>query len=210
MPVLNAWLGGKQLRGVRLDRGRIYLRPPRAKDWVQWAEVRERSRSFLVPWEPTWPSDALTRAAFRRRLRQNAHDWAEGSSYSFLLFRADDDRLMGGITLSNVRRGVAQTGSLGYWIGADFARQGYMTEALYALMDFAFDQLGLHRLEAACLPTNVASRALLLKVGFREDGYARQYLRINGEWQDHLLFSILRSDRRAATGRASLRERAGS
>lgn len=209
MPMLNAWLGGKQLRGVRLDHKRIHLRPARGKDWLQWARLRERSRSFLIPWEPTWPSDALTRAAFRRRLRQNAHEWAQGSSYSFLLFRSDDDRLLGGITLSNVRRGVAQTGSLGYWIGAEFAHHGYMTEGLFAMMDFAFDQLGLHRLEAACLPNNIPSRGLLLKVGFHEDGYARQYLRINGTWQDHLLFSILKSDRRAATGRRPIREQAG-
>ena len=103
---------------------------------------------------------------------------------------------MGGVTLSNVRRGVAQAASVGYWIGERFARQGYMTEAVLAVVEFAFEELGLHRVEAACLPENDASRSLLLKVGFRQEGYARQYLRINGKWQDHLLFEMLRDDPR--------------
>lgn len=181
-------------RGNRLDGPRVYLRPPRNRDWLVWADLRERSRGFLTPWEPTWSVDALSRAAFRRRLRQTATEWVEDSGYGFLVFRRDDDAVLGGVNLSNVRRGVAQAVNLGYWIGEPYARHGYMTEALLTLFPFVFDRLGLHRIEAACLPHNMASRGLLQKVGFREEGYARQYLRINGSWQDHVLYSLLRGD----------------
>lgn len=181
---------------LRLRQGRVYLRAPRQRDWKAWAEVRQRSRDFLVPWEPTWAADALSRSAFRRRIRVYSQEWRQGTSFSFLVLRSEDDALLGGITLSNIRRGVAQSGSLGYWIGQPHARKGYMTEALCAIVRFAFDELGLHRLEAACLPNNAASRGVLLKVGFAEEGFAREYLRINGRWQDHRLFAMLRSDPR--------------
>ena len=185
------------MRGPRLKHGRVYLRPARQSDWRAWANLRSESRDFLVPWEPSWSSDALSRAAFRRRLRSHEAEWQRGTGYSFLLFRADDDALVGGVTLSNVRRGVAQSASLGYWVGEPFARQGYMTEGLRAILDFAFDRLALHRIEAACLPGNRASQGLLLKSGFKEEGYSRQYLRINGRWQDHRLFAVLQDDPRS-------------
>ncbi len=181
-------------RGNRLEGARIYLRPPRYRDWNAWAMLRAASRDFLTPWEPTWPADALSRAAYRRRMRQSALEWHEDSGYSFLIFRRSDDLLLGGVNLSNVRRGVAQSVSLGYWIGAAHARQDYMAEALRCLLPFAFDRLGVNRIEAACLPHNEASRGLLQKCGFREEGYARQYLRINGNWQDHVLYALVRSD----------------
>jgi ribosomal-protein-alanine N-acetyltransferase len=165
-------------------------------DWQVWAELREASRDFLVRWEPTWPRDALSKAAFRRRLDHVRQEWEQETGYSFLAFRSADEELIGGVTLSNVRRGVAQTASLGYWVGAPHARQGYMSEALLAVLDFAFEQLGLHRMEAACLEQNEASRRLLEKSGFHQVGYARQYLKIDGRWQDHVLFEILRSDPR--------------
>lgn len=178
----------------RVSHGRVYLRRPRDGDWKEWSNLRAASRAFLTPWEPTWPKDALTRAAFRRRLRQYAQDWREGSGYNFLIFRTDDDALLGGINLCYVRRGIVQGGSLGYWIGAPYARQGYMSEAMQCMLSFAFEQLELHRVEAACLPNNKASEALLRKSGFRQEGHARKYLRINGVWQDHLTFAILRED----------------
>ena len=187
-------------RGNRLEAPRIYLQPPRSRDWFAWVDLREKSRPFLTPWEPTWSTDALSRAAFRRRLRQAGIEWHEDNGYGFLVFRREGDALLGGVNLSNVRRGVAQSANLGYWIGEPYARQGYMTEALRALVQFAFDRLGLHRIEAACLPHNAASRGLLHKIGFREEGYARQYLRINGSWQDHVLYALLPSDLRNGTG----------
>ena len=101
---------------------------------------------------------------------------------------------MGGCTLSNVRRGVTQCCALGYWIGERFARQGYMHDAVRALVPFIFSTLGLHRIEAACLPTNEPSKSLLQKAGFRQEGLARKFLQINGEWRDHVLFALLEDD----------------
>jgi ribosomal-protein-alanine N-acetyltransferase len=149
---------------------------------------------FLGPWEPTWPEDDLTRAAFRRRLQRYMRDQQADVGYAFLIFREGDGALVGGVTLNNVRRGVSQTASLGYWMGAPFARQGYMSAALSTLVPFAHGALHLKRIEAACLPHNVASVRLLEKQGFTREGYARRYLCIAGEWQDHLLFARLNSD----------------
>lgn len=179
---------------VRLDNGPIYLRPPRLRDFKRWARLRGDSREFLTPWEPAWPPDALSRGSFMRRLRRQNAEWRRDEGYSFLIFTAEDHQLVGGIGLSNIRRGVAQIGSLGYWIGESFARRGLMTRAVASITLFGFAQLGLHRIEAACLPTNAASRGLLEKSGFREEGYARAYLRIDGVWRDHVLFALLRED----------------
>lgn len=181
-------------RGFRIDCKRLYLRPLQQGDWREWAALRETSREFLVPWEPTWAHDALTRGAFRRRVRAYDREWQQGTAYSLLIVRRDDEHLLGGATLSNLRRGVAQSASLGYWIAAPYARQGFMTEALGGVLDFAFDDLALHRIDAACLPNNLASQALLQRIGFAKEGYAREFLRINGRWQDHLLFGMLRDD----------------
>jgi [ribosomal protein S5]-alanine N-acetyltransferase len=177
-----------------IDGDGVMLRAPVMGDYVEWAALRESSRAFLTPWEPTWPADDLTRAAFRRRLRRYAEDMRADQSYALFIFRADDSALLGGLTLANVRRGVAQSGSLGYWIGAPFARRGYMLGAVRALIPFAFGALRLHRLEAACIPTNAASISLLERAGFAREGYAREYLCINGIWQDHLLFARLKDD----------------
>ena len=183
-----------QLRGLRLERNRVYLRFPVQRDWRNWAALRAESRDFLAPWEPTWAYDALTRGAFRRRLKMYKAEMRQGVTYSFLILRRVDDVLLGGITLSNLRRGVAQSATLGYWIGSPHGNQGYMTDSLAAILEFAFSRIGLHRVEAACLPANEASRRLLLRSGFREEGYAREYLRISGRWQDHQLFAILRDN----------------
>ncbi len=172
----------------------VMLRLPQSTDYAAWAGLREQSREFLTPWEPTWPADDLTRTAFRRRIRRYTEDQRNDLAYAFLVFRNSDNALLGGLTLANIRRGVAQAGSIGYWVGAPFARQGYMTAALRALIPFGFGALRLHRLEAACIPSNAASIGLLEKTGFKREGYARQYLCINGVWQDHLLYARLRDD----------------
>jgi ribosomal-protein-alanine N-acetyltransferase len=172
----------------------VMLRMPISSDFAEWAALREASRDFLTPWEPTWPSDDLTRGAFRRRLKRYAEDQRNDTAYAFLIFRSEDRALVGGLTLANIRRGVAQTGSIGYWVGAPFAHKGYMTAAVRALIPFCFGTLRLHRLEAACIPGNQASIGLLEKTGFKREGYARGYLCINGLWQDHLLYARLRDD----------------
>jgi len=177
----------------RLAGERVFLRPPERGDYESWASLRARSRDFLTPWEPSWPPDGLSRASFRARVSRYAEDWRTDQGYNFFIFRADEE-LAGGIGLSNLRRGVAETASLGYWIGEPFARQGLMAAAVPLLLDFAFGRARLHRVEAACLPSNIPSRSLLTRIGFQQEGYARQYLCIDGKWQDHLLFAILRDD----------------
>jgi ribosomal-protein-alanine N-acetyltransferase len=170
----------------------VTLRTPQATDYNDWAALREQSREFLIPWEPTWPADDLSRSAFRRRLRRYAEDLRSDQGYAFLVVRTTDNALVGGLTLANIRRGVAQAGSLGYWMGQPFVRQGFMTAAVRALIPFAFATLRLHRLEAACIPTNAGSIRLLETTGFVREGYARDYLCINGIWQDHLLYGRLK------------------
>lgn len=172
----------------------VLLRAPQMSDYGEWAALREQSRDFLTPWEPTWPADDLTRASFRRRIRRYTEDQRGDLAYAFFIFRRSDQTLVGGLTLANIRRGCAQAGSLGYWMGAPYARRGYMTAAVSALIPFAFTTLRLHRIEAACLPANTASIRLLEKTGFRREGVARQYLCIDGVWQDHLLYARLRDD----------------
>jgi ribosomal-protein-alanine N-acetyltransferase len=176
---------------------RIYLRVPQAQDYAAWAELRAQSREFLTPWEPTWSSTELTKVSFRRRLKHYARDLREDLGYAFFLFRDGDEVLLGGLTLSNVRRGVTQACTLGYWVGEPHAGQGYMTAAVSAVVPFVFETLRLHRLEAACLPHNEASRRLLERTGFSREGLARRYLKINGIWQDHLLYALVEDDARS-------------
>ena len=172
----------------------VMLRAPQMTDFPAWSTLRESSRDFLTPWEPTWPADDLTRSSFRRRLKRYAEDLRSDQGYPFLLFREDQKVLLGGLTLSNIRRGVAQAASLGYWVGAPFVRRGYMTAGVRALIPFTFDVLKLHRLEAACIPSNSGSIRLLEKTGFQREGLARKYLCINGMWHDHLLYARLKDD----------------
>src|SRR5438445_9011392 len=172
----------------------LLLRAPQMADFLQWAHLRESSREYLTPWEPIWPSDDLTRAGFRRRLRRYADDIAGDRAYPFLIFRSDDNVLIGGVTLANVRRGIVQAGTIGYWTGEPFAGHGYMTRALRVLLPFVFSELSLHRIEAACIPSNKASVRVLEKCGFVSEGLARRYLCINGVWQDHFLFGLLNED----------------
>jgi len=172
----------------------VVLRQPQMADHQEWAGLRERSRQFLKPWEPIWPVDDLTRGAFRRRLKRYAEDQRSDQAYSFFIFRRIDNVLVGGVTIANVRRGVAQAASIGYWMGEPYAGEGLMSSALRALVPFGFGSLRLHRLEAACIPTNKASIRLLEKTGFQREGYARQYLCIDGKWQDHLLYARIKDD----------------
>jgi [ribosomal protein S5]-alanine N-acetyltransferase len=191
-------LGFDLARGPRLETARLALRRPALGDWRAWSMLRDASRDFLLPWEPSWPEDALTMGAYRRRLRQTAAEWRSDQGYGFFIFLKDNGELVGGVNLSHVRRGVAQTASLGYWMGEAHANHGMMNEALTGLLPYAFDRLGLHRIEAACLPHNKASRALLAKLGFREEGHALQYLKINGKWQDHVLHALLAEEYKQA------------
>jgi [ribosomal protein S5]-alanine N-acetyltransferase len=174
--------------------GRVCLRPPVMADYQMWFEARAASREHLTPWEPQWARDELTRAAFRRRVRHYQAEQHDDLGYAFFIFTVDSERLIGGLTLSNVRRGVSQAASLGYWMAVADTGRGLMTDAVRAIVPFAFAHLHLHRIEAACLPTNRASIRVLEKCGFQPEGTARRFLRINGVWHDHLLFAAIEDD----------------
>jgi ribosomal-protein-alanine N-acetyltransferase len=174
----------------------LYLRPAMPADYPGWSQLRAASRAFLEPWEPTWPDDDLTQAAFRRRLKRQEEDIARDEAYALLIFDQTSDQLLGGVTLGGVRRGVSQTGTLGYWMGAQHAGKGRMTRAVAATVEFAFARLRLHRVEAACIPDNAPSIALLGRNGFQREGYARGYLKIDGAWRDHVLFGLVEGDPR--------------
>jgi ribosomal-protein-alanine N-acetyltransferase len=166
------------------------------QDYAAWAELRALSRQHLTPWEPQWTRDELTRSSFRRRLRQFQRELRDDQGYAYLIFSDGDGTLLGGLNISNVRRGVSQAASIGYWMGVPYAGRGLMTEAARAAVAFAFASLRLNRLEAACLPSNAASARVLEKVGFKYEGLARRYLKINGQWRDHNLFALLHDDPR--------------
>jgi ribosomal-protein-alanine N-acetyltransferase len=173
----------------------LILRAPQANDYAAWAVLRMESRGFLTPWEPVWNEDDLTRTSFRLRVKRAAREIAADEAYSLFILDGRSEALLGGLTLGLVRRGVAQACTLGYWMGERHAGRGHMTEAVRGALRFAFQDLALHRVEAACLPNNDPSRRLLERVGFQQEGMARSYLRINGVWADHLLYAALASDR---------------
>ncbi len=186
-------------RKLRLETERLTLRPPVHADFTPWSGLRRDSREFLAPWEPTWAEDHLSRRAFTNRVYWASRSIAAGTAVPLFLTRRSDDALVGAITLDNIRRGPAQAGTLGYWIGAPFAREGYMSESIEAIVHHAFEKMGLSRIEAACLPENVASRGLLERSGFKYEGVAQSYLQINGRWRTHVLYAALRMDRRGRT-----------
>lgn len=171
----------------------VFLRVPQMIDYPAWAVLRDESRGFLQPWEPTWPHDDVSRLAYRKRLKRYVRELELDQAYPFFVFR-EDGELVGGVTVSQIRRGVSQTCSIGYWMGQRHAGKGHMTAAVRALTPFVFESLKLRRIEAACLPRNAASIRLLERTGFKREGYAREYLCIAGLWQDHLLYALLRGD----------------
>ncbi len=179
-----------------LTTDRLILRPPQMRDHEHWANLRRDSRAFLTPWEPSWSGDHLSARAFRNRVSWSERMIRQGEAWPLLLFRTEDEAIVGGLTLSNIRRDPAEAGTLGYWVGEPFAAQGYMTEALAALRTFAFRELDISRLEAACLPENLASRRLLERCQFKYEGVAQAYLQIAGRWRNHVLYAALREDRR--------------
>jgi ribosomal-protein-alanine N-acetyltransferase len=186
-------------RKVRLETERMTLRPPTHADFRDWTSLRRMSEAFLVPWEPAWAEDHLTRKAFTNRVYWANRSIGQGTALPLFLIRREDQRLLGAITLDNIRRGPAQSGTLGYWIGEPHARQGYMREAIEAVVHHAWTRLDISRLEAACLPENTASRGLLEKAGFKYEGVAQSYLQIAGRWRTHVLYAALRADRRGKT-----------
>ena len=194
---------------------RVVLRIGETTDWKSWRLARESSRDFLVPWEPSWPSHALTSEHFSAQLRRHWKEWREGKGYAFQiclknkqtifdgelslpLYKQNIPReilaevrslpVIGGIALNDVARGIGQKGTLGYWIDESYSRQGLMKEAASLVCSFAFDVLRLHRIEASCMTENEPSKRLLASLDFKHEGFAEEYLKINGHWRDHLLW----------------------
>ncbi len=186
-------------KSPRIETERMTLRPPVHGDYRPWVALRTASQDFLTPWEPSWAEDHLSRKGFTNRVYWSKRSVANGTALPLFLIRRDDQALLGALTLDNIRRGPSQAGTTGYWVGAPFARQGYMREALQAVVHHAFNILDLSRLEAGCLPENTASRGVLESSGFKYEGVAQSYLQIGGRWRNHVLYAALRSDRRGRT-----------
>jgi ribosomal-protein-alanine N-acetyltransferase len=184
-----------------LSGGGVTLRAPRKRDHEEWAHLRQESRAFLEPWEPRWPADDLDYPAWRQRLRRYNAEAAAGTGHAFLIFETERGRLVGGISVGNIRHGVAQSAQIGYWMGERYAGQGLMKAAMKLALSHAFDTLKLHRLEAACIPDNARSIRVLENAGFRREGLLRSYLRINGVWRDHLLYALIAEEHRARNER---------
>ncbi|MGH1368636.1 MAG: GNAT family N-acetyltransferase [Maritimibacter sp.] len=184
---------------VLIETERLVMRPLQHSDFRGWSTVRHQSQGFLTPWEPTWAEDHLSRKSFSNRVYWSNRAVAQGTAVPLVMVRKQDGVLVGSITLDNIRRGPSQAATVGYWIGAPFARQGFMREGLAAMLEHAFSDMGLSRLEAGCLPENAASRGVLEKVGFKYEGVAQAYLQINGRWRNHVLYAALRLDRRGKT-----------
>jgi ribosomal-protein-alanine N-acetyltransferase len=186
-------------RKVRIETERMTLRLPQHADWKSWSALRADSEGFLIPWEPIWSADHLSRRSFTNRVYWAARAEAQGTALPLMMIRREDQALLGAVTLDNIRRGPSQAGTLGYWIGEPFQRRGYMREAILAVVHHAFTAMDLSRIEAACLPENTASRGVLEKCGFKYEGVAQSYLQIAGRWRNHVLYAALRADRRGRT-----------
>ncbi|MEL6573380.1 MAG: GNAT family protein [Pseudomonadota bacterium] len=186
-------------RKVRLQTERLTLRPPTHSDFRPWAALRDESRAFLTPWEPTWAPEHLSRKAFTNRVYWAQRSISSGTALPLFIFRRTDQSILGAITLDHIKRGPAQSGVTGYWIGEQYARQGFMRESIQAMVHYAFTTLDLSRIEAGCLPENTPSRNLLEQCGYKYEGVAQSYLQINGRWRNHVLYANLRHDRRGKT-----------
>lgn len=176
-------------------RGReVLLRPPQLGDVRAMTALVVRNRPFLQPFEPTRPDRYFTRAGQRAQVRQSIRDRRLDIAHGFGVFAASSGDLIGRIRLSGVERGAFQGGNVGYFIDREHAGRGLMTEAVGLLVDHAFGDLNLHRVEAGVMPRNAASIRVLEKNGFLREGLARRYLRIDGAWEDHHLYAITRED----------------
>ena len=174
---------------------KVDLRAPHYSDFDQWRHLRENSKTFLELWEPKRGNDFFKRKAFNNRVR-----WAKKSSqadqaYQFFIFDKTQT-LLGSITIENIRKGPSNAATLGYWLGKEHTGKGFMREAVLTIIDFSFNTLNISRLEAATLPENKSSRGLLERVGFKYEGVGQSYLQINGRWRNHVLYGLLRNDRR--------------
>lgn len=180
---------------IRARGGAIELRHPKWAEFEDWAALRRANQEFLKPWEPEWTEAHMSRNSYKAKLSRFKRMIATDTAYPFHIFRAADGRLLGACNVLNVQRHVAQTCEIGYWLGEDYARKGFARAAVRAVTQFCFDDLGLHRIEAAVQASNARSIRLLDALDFKREGTARGRLKINGEWKDHEVYAKLSSDR---------------
>ncbi len=172
----------------------IILELPANKHCGQWIEVRHNNHGFLQPWEPRWDISLLTKTGYKQILKKFTKHRKEWRNIVYFIVRKSDQQLMGGITMGNIRFGAAAATQLGYWMGEEFTRQGYMKEAIALVSRYAFMELHFERLEAFCMANNRPSINLLKKCNFKAEGEARSFLEINGFREDHQMFALLKSD----------------
>ena len=192
MSFLNAYSLKKNL--FEITGQKVILRPPQYSDWKAWADERKKNKLYLQPWEPLWSINELERSSFVKRVRMLERLSHNDQAYSFLIFTSDNEDFIGEVNISNVQRGIIQSCTIGYWIAKDCEGKGMMSESLELVKEFIFNELKLHRIEAACLPHNMPSLKVLLKNGFVEEGTARKLLKINDKWQDHTVLSFILDD----------------
>lgn len=189
----------KRQPNLTIPTQRCILRLPEMGDHEAWVDQRQKSAAFLKEWEPVWSPDHFSKRAFQNRVYWSQKTFKNNNGLPLFIIRERDKQVLGAITLDNIRRGPAQSATIGYWIGSDFARSGYMSEAIKAVVAYSFAKLDLSRIEAATLPENTPSRGLLEKSGFKYEGVAQSYLQIAGRWRTHVLYANLRNDRRGRT-----------
>ena len=192
MSFLNAYSLKKNL--FEITGQKVILRPPQYSDWKAWADERKKNKLYLQPWEPLWSINELERSSFVKRVRMFERLSHNDQAYSFLIFNSDNEDFIGEVNISNVQRGIIQSCTIGYWIAKDCEGKGMMSESLELVKEFIFNELKLHRIEAACLPHNMPSLKVLLKNGFIKEGTARKLLKINDKWQDHTVLSFILDD----------------
>lgn len=181
-------------RGQSLTGRRVELRPLKASDFDAWRAVRVQSRDWLEPWEPLGdpgtPDPSTDPEAFKARCgawdRQRHFD----AAYGFGIFVGKGGPFIGEVSLGSVQRGPFQSANVGYWIDESYAGQGFMPEAVALVLRYAFEDLALHRVEAAIVPRNDRSRRVAEKLGLREEGTSSRFLQIRGVWEDHVRYAI--------------------
>lgn len=179
------------VRSLELPGWRIWASTLVEADYPAWYEVRDRCRSWLVPWEPRPKGAPLApedSASFASRCVMRERERQLGTGFGFGIFL--EGRFSGEVTLSSIQRGPFQSGSIGYWVDKDKAGMGLVPEAVVVVLQFAFESLRLHRIEVAIIPRNGSSRRVAEKLGLRMEGVALGFLEINGAWEDHVRYAI--------------------
>ena len=171
-----------------LETARLFVAPVAFEHAAAQLAYYQRNQVHLAPWEPIWPSDFLTLSYWESAARRAVEDARGDRAHRFVAFaRADPRKMIASVNLNNVVRGVFAAAHLGYSVDVDEQGAGLGTEAVGAVVQFAFETLRLHRVMANYQPGNERSARLLRRLGFAPEGFARDYLYIAGAWRDHVL-----------------------